>query len=127
MSDQKQASVLIVEDDALIAVDLQQILEGKGYRIIGPAYCVASALALIACETPELALLDAHLGRTNSFELADVLLERNSKVIFVTGHSRRWLSMSHRHRRVVEKPFLPADVLAAVESELKSARDTSRT
>jgi hypothetical protein len=27
----------------------------------------------------------------------------------------------------VEKPFLPADVLAAVESELKSARDTSRT
>jgi DNA-binding response OmpR family regulator len=127
MSDQKQTSVLIVEDDALIAVDLQQILEGKGYRIIGPAYCAASALALIARETPELALLDAHLGRTNSFELADVLLERNSKVIFVTGHSRHWLSISHRHHRVVEKPFLPADVLAAVESELKSARDTSRT
>lgn len=122
MSEQKPVSVLILEDDVLIALDLQHILENEGYRVIGPAFCSATALSLIENETPTLALLDAHLGRTNSFELADILLARNAKIIFVTGHSRGWISLPHRHRRIIEKPFLPSDVLAAVKSELNSLK-----
>jgi DNA-binding response OmpR family regulator len=126
MSQQERASILIVEDDVLIAIDLQHMLEGEGYQVIGPAFCAASALALIEDEAPALALLDANLGRTNSFELADVLLARKSKVIFVTGHSRGWISMSHRHHRLIAKPFLPEEVLAAVNSELNGARSAER-
>jgi len=122
MTEEKQTSVLLLEDDVLIALDLQHILENAGYRVIGPAFSTATALALIENETPALALLDANLGRTNSFELADILVARNAKVIFVTGHSRGWISEAHRHRRIIEKPFLPSDVLAAVENELNSLK-----
>ena len=115
------ASVLVVEDEALIACDLQDILESNGYRVIGPAASIARALDLIKDETPDLALLDVNLREATSFALAETLTARKCKVIFVTGHSRSWISDKHRPRRLVEKPFLPADLLATVKKELDAA------
>ena len=120
------ASVLVVEDEALIACDLQEILEKHGYRVIGPASSLARALDLIEHETPDLALLDVNLGETNSFALADVLTERNCNIIFVTGHSRSWISAAHRHLTIVEKPFLPSDLLAKVEEGLEAPPEAPR-
>ena len=118
--------MLVVEDEALIACDLQQILEAHGYRVIGPASSPARALDLIEHETPDLALLDVNLGGTNSFALADVLTARHCNIIFVTGHSRPWIKAAHRHRTVVEKPFLPSDLLAKVEEGLEAPPDARR-
>ena len=116
-----EASVLVVEDEALIACDLQDILESNGYRVIGPAASITRALDLIKDETPDLALLDVNLREATSFALAETLAARKCKVIFVTGHSRSWISEKHRPRRLVEKPFLPADLLATVKKELEAA------
>ena len=69
----KRVSVLVVEDEALIACDLQNILESNGCRVIGPAASLARAWDLIEQETPDLALLDVNLGSSTSFPLADVL------------------------------------------------------
>lgn len=57
-----QKTVLIVEDEFLIAMDLQLMLEAHGWRIIGPVATVKDALALIATELPLVALLDVNLG-----------------------------------------------------------------
>jgi DNA-binding NtrC family response regulator len=57
-----QKTVLIVEDEFLIAMDLQLMLEGNGWRVIGPVASVSEALALIAAELPQVALLDVNLG-----------------------------------------------------------------
>jgi DNA-binding response OmpR family regulator len=121
----KNKTVLVVEDEALIACDLQYILETSGYRVIGPAASASGALGLIRDETPDLALLDADLGKTTSFELADTLLARNAKIIFLSGHSLKWFSDAHRNRRVLEKPFLPQDLVAAVEEEFGVGSDLS--
>lgn len=55
-------TVLVVEDEYLIAMDLQLLLEGNGWRVIGPVATVREALALLEIETPRVALLDINLG-----------------------------------------------------------------
>ena len=53
--------VLVVEDEFLIAMDLEQLLRRHGWRVLGPAATVAQALRLLAGETPDVALLDVNL------------------------------------------------------------------
>lgn len=57
-----QKSVLIVEDEVLIALDLQLLLESCGWRVMGPAGTVRDALQLLEVELPTVALLDVNLG-----------------------------------------------------------------
>jgi DNA-binding response OmpR family regulator len=123
---ERQASVLVVEDEALIACDLQHMLETNGYRVIGPAASLNRALDLIKDQTPDLALLDVNLGDTTSFALADELTARKCKIIFVSGHSRSWISKSHRSGRMIEKPFLPDVLLATVKEELEDDQPAAK-
>lgn len=56
-----QKTVLIVEDEFLIAMDLQLMLERHAWRVIGPAATVKEALALLEIELPSVAVLDLNL------------------------------------------------------------------
>ena len=53
--------VLVVEDEFLIALDLEQLLRRHGWRVLGPAATMAAALRLLAGETPDVAVLDVDL------------------------------------------------------------------
>ena len=108
-------SILVVEDEALIAMDLQALLEDAGYRVLGPANSSAAALALIDGDEPDVALLDVNLGRSDAFGVASVLTERKTQVIFLTGHTAHKLPPAHRHLPLVSKPYLPQVLLQAVE------------
>jgi CheY-like chemotaxis protein len=112
------ASVLVVEDEALIAMDLQALLEDAGYRVLGPANSTAAAMALLAGCNPDVALLDVNLGRSDVFGVANELASRKTKVIFLTGHTAQKLPPAHRHRPLVAKPYLPHVLLQAVLSVL---------
>ena len=112
------ASVLVVEDEALIAMDLQALLEEAGYRVLGPANSTAAAMALLDGVDPDVALLDVNLGRSDVFGVANELATRKTKVIFLTGHTAQKLPPSHRHRPLVAKPYLPHVLLQAVQSVL---------
>src|SRR5215471_7135364 len=111
-------SVSVVEDEALIAMDLQSLLEEAGYRVLGPANSTTSALALLDRDDPDVALLDVNLGRSDVFGVANVLAERKTQVIFLTGHSAQKLPPDHRHRPLLSKPYLPHVVLQAVANAL---------
>ena len=63
------ATVLVVEDEALIALDLQALLEHAGYRVLGPANSPAVAFNLLEANQPDVALLDINLGRTDAFAI----------------------------------------------------------
>lgn len=54
-------TVLLVEDELLVAWDLEQTLMAAGMRVLGPASSVASALALITATKPDAAILDLNL------------------------------------------------------------------
>ena len=111
-------TVLVVEDEALIALDLQATLEDAGYRVLGPANSPATAINLIDKNLPDVALLDVHLGRSDVFDVADRLATRNTRLIFLTGHTIQRLPARHRHRPLVPKPYMPNMVLQAVEDAL---------
>ncbi|MDG4874117.1 response regulator [Mesorhizobium sp. WSM4935] len=57
-----QKTVLIVEDEFLIAMDLKAMLERRDWRVMGPVPSVAAALKLLEIEVPSVALLDVNLG-----------------------------------------------------------------
>jgi CheY-like chemotaxis protein len=54
-------SVLIVEDELLVAWDIEQTLKAAGVRVLGPAASVGSALSLLSTQRPDAAILDLNL------------------------------------------------------------------
>lgn len=81
------SDVLVVEDDALIALDFEETLLGLGVAAVRMAATVTHALDLIAKRAPDFALLDVGLFDENSFAVAKRLRELNIRFAFVTGYS----------------------------------------
>jgi DNA-binding response OmpR family regulator len=71
-----EKTVLIVEDEFLLALDLKILLEGYGWRVMGPAASVAAAMSLLEHELPSVALLDVNLGNEMVTPLAENLKMR---------------------------------------------------
>ena len=111
-------SVLVVEDEALIAMDLQMLLEDAGYRVLGPANSTESALKILEKETPDAALLDINLGRSDVFTVANVLTMGKTRVIFLSGHSVQKLPQAYRHLPLMTKPYLPHVLLQTLRRVL---------
>lgn len=115
MKDAKDMRILVVEDETIIAMDLQGMLEDAGYQVIGPVGTVDDALGILDHEHPDLALLDVNLGGENVFRVASTLAGQNAQIIFLTGHSAQHLPEEHRHRPLITKPYLPRTVLDAIQ------------
>jgi DNA-binding LytR/AlgR family response regulator len=82
------AKILVVEDDALIAMELAERLVDLGHAALGPAHSITEAEAVIARERPDAALLDANLGGQSSVGLGVTLAGRGVPVAFCTGYDQ---------------------------------------
>ena len=80
--------VLIVEDDAIIALDFEDTILGFGVKAVRTAGSVARALELIANRVPDFALLDVGLVHEKSFAVAERLAALNIPFVLVTGYGR---------------------------------------
>ena len=98
-------------------MDVEALLTGAGYRVLGPVNSAPAAFALIENEDPDIALLDINLRQSNVFTLADYLGTRKTKVIFLSGHSQLVLPDAHRHRKLIGKPFMLSELLRALQEE----------
>jgi two-component system, response regulator PdtaR len=65
--------ILVVEDEFLIAMELESMLEGGGYKVLGPATTVAAALAFLAHHRPDACVLDFNLRGEHVTPVARVL------------------------------------------------------
>jgi CheY-like chemotaxis protein len=97
--------VLVVEDDVLIAMDLEALLESVGCTVLGPVSSESAALDLIDSDSPDLALLDINLNGGNAFGIADKLAAKKIPFAFLTGHSKKFLPAAHSVRPVFSKPY----------------------
>jgi PAS domain S-box-containing protein len=118
--------VLIVEDEPLIAMELEEVLTTSGFTIVGPVGTVSGALHLVATEALDVALLDANLGGRPVDEIAAALTRKNIPFVFATGHDRQGLPRSFAAAPIVRKPFNPAEVVATVAAILESGSLTLR-
>jgi CheY-like chemotaxis protein len=95
--------VLIVEDDAIIALDFEDTILGFGVKTVRTAANVAKALDLIADRAPDFALLDIGLVREKSFAIAERLDALQIPFVFVTGYG----ADARLPAAFVDKPRLP--------------------
>jgi len=96
--------ILIVEDDPLIALDLQAIVEGEGHRVVRVCPSLADARRHVVGEF-DFALLDVDLGDGKSFEVAFRLCERHIPFAFVSGSRRSDLPFDLCGAAFVPKPY----------------------
>jgi DNA-binding response OmpR family regulator len=81
-----QHRILVVEDDALIAMEMAERLAELGYVALEPAPTLDAAEALIARQRPDAALLDANLAGISSVPLGAKLAAMGVPVAFCTGY-----------------------------------------
>jgi DNA-binding NtrC family response regulator len=81
----KGSRILIVEDEFIIALEVQSCLEEAGATVVGPAFTVSKAIELASRENLSAAVLDLRLGRDSAAPIAAVLAERHIPFVFYTG------------------------------------------
>jgi two-component sensor histidine kinase len=103
--------ILVVEDEALVALQLQNDLEKAGHRVVGPARSLKHGLMLASQEVIDAALLDVSLGRETSAPIADALLSRNIPFAFATGYSDSVMLPDHlRDIPKLSKPYVVGEI-----------------
>lgn len=101
--------VLVVEDEALLALELQFAFEDEGAEVIGPALSLMKALEIVAqARTIDAAVLDVDLAGEDVYPIAEILLQRNVPFLFHTAHgSRSELTQMFPGAVTLTKPTLP--------------------
>ncbi len=105
--------VLIVEDEALLALELQLAFEDEGAEVIGPALTLATARQTVAhAREIDLAVLDVDLAGEEVYPIAELLLQRGVPFLFHTGHgSRSQLDSLFPGALTLMKPTLPETLI----------------
>ena len=97
--------ILVVEDEYMMADDLQYELEKAGAEVIGPVPSVADALRLLATEEViDGAILDVNLRGEKAYPVADVLRERAIPFVLATGYETWSLPEAYKDVPRCEKP-----------------------
>ena len=79
--------ILVVEDEALVALEIEQTLQDAGYDVVGPAGSVDQAFASVAEHGIDAAVLDINLDGEMVWPVAETLRERGVPFVFTTGYA----------------------------------------
>lgn len=113
-ADDVRPSILVVEDEWIIAELIAVTLQDDGYEVIGPVGSVAEAMRLIKVGHVRAALLDVCLGSEQSFPIADELLATNVPFAFMTGFGAVDLPPKYRGFATLGKPIAPGELVKAL-------------
>ena len=102
--------VLVVEDEAMVAMMLEDMLDDLGCRVVGPAASLAAGLELARSAPLDAAVLDVNLAGEKVFPIADALSERGVPFVYATGYGRAGLREEDTARPVVQKPYSTQDL-----------------
>lgn len=104
--------VLIVEDEALVAMLLEDMLTEHGCQVAGTASRSAQAVEMIAASDSEVqaAILDMNLGGESSLPVAEALAAKGLPFVFATGYGAGGVPDGWRDRPTLQKPFSHEDV-----------------
>lgn len=119
----RPASILIVEDEALVASYIQEVLEESGFIIAGVASTGPEAMSLATASRPDLALVDIKLaGPMDGIEVAQLMRSQfNVHSIFLSGvcdPETMERARSATPLGFLEKPFRPSQVFNALQRAL---------
>jgi DNA-directed RNA polymerase specialized sigma24 family protein/CheY-like chemotaxis protein len=121
--------VLIIEDEPLIAIEIEGLVEGLGHRVIGVARTHREAIALAGAKRPGLILADIQLadGSSGLNAVNELLKTFEVPVIFITAFPERFLTGERPEPAfLIPKPFQPSSVSAVISQALFFERRAKR-
>jgi DNA-directed RNA polymerase specialized sigma24 family protein/AmiR/NasT family two-component response regulator len=130
IAEQIKTDVLIIEDEPLIALDLQSLVEDLGHNVVDVARTHKEAVASIAKLAPGLILADIQLadGSSGLEAVNEILGMLEVPVIFITAYPERFLTGSRPEPAfLITKPFLTDTVKAVISQALFFQRKAHRT
>jgi CheY-like chemotaxis protein len=121
ISNQVATDVMIIEDEPIIALDIEDIVQSLGHRVTGIARTETEALALVEQKRPGLVLADIQLadGSSGMDAVAKILGQIDVPVIFITAFPERLLTGERPEPTfLITKPFMPDMVKAVISQAL---------
>ncbi len=97
--------VLLVEDEALVAMMIQESLADFGYQVVGPICTASEAMAKAKDGHFEAAVLDINLGDGAVYPIADILAARGVPFVFVTGYDASSVEARFHDIPILQKPI----------------------
>src|SRR6185436_2638385 len=120
MSDQSPGAtkrrVLVVEDELLIGDLLEGMIADLGHEVVAVVPRVEDALAVIANDALDFAIVDVRLQGDMALAVADALLAKRVPFVFATGLGESNLPESYRKLPLLRKPFTKADLARQIEA-----------
>jgi CheY-like chemotaxis protein len=107
-------SVLVVEDETIISLEIEQMLQDLDCGIVWHAANLSQAFKILADHRPDFALLDVNLGKERVFPLARALMDQSVPFIFSTGYGREGLPLEWAGWPVIRKPYLTSELAKAI-------------
>jgi ActR/RegA family two-component response regulator len=103
-------TLLVVEDEYILAADLAMRLQDAGAEVVGPAGSVAEALELVEREGSRLdgAVLDVNLGGERVYPVADALIAQGVRFVLTTGYDASAIDSKYSSVPRCEKPVDPS-------------------
>ncbi len=117
----RRLRVLIVEDEMLVAMNIEDMLLDLGHEVAGLAGRLDAALSLAGEADFDVAMLDVNLAGETSFPVAALLTERSIPFFFATGYGIKGIEERYRHRPVLQKPFRARDLDTALRESMGTA------
>jgi CheY-like chemotaxis protein len=114
--------LLLVEDEALVAMEAEDMLTDLGCVVVDVAGTLARGLAVASDRMVELdgAVLDINLGGEKVYPVADVLLARGVPFIFASGYGAGGVALRYAHAPVLTKPYQPKALEERMAAALSS-------
>ena len=110
-------SILVVEDETLVALNLESMLEDMGHSVVGPVMTLGDLDERIdAGLAIDVAILDVNVAGEYVFPQARRLAELGVPILFATGYGESGLSEEFAGWSVVSKPYSEADIARGLAS-----------
>jgi CheY-like chemotaxis protein len=108
--------VLVVEDEAVIAMELEDLLGDLGHEVVDTVGSLERGLELLEHlrPLPDIAIVDANLGGESSQPLVEALRKLGVPVVVASGYRAGELERLGFDHQVISKPYSPRDIAAAL-------------
>ena len=118
---------LIVEDEALLLMQLEESVEAEGHEVVGTAMSAGEAIALARLVEPDVAFIDLQLldGPTGMFVAQHLRGTEKTLFVFITANATRLPSDYEGAAGVVSKPFSQGGITATIRYLASCVRNPS--
>ena len=113
-----KGKVLLAVDDAVLALDLQRLLNDAGFRVVGPVATLAEIQRMVPRGNIDCAILDFEVDRRAPLPISDVLAFADIPFVYLVTQAARQVPVWHSLRPAIKKPVTKEALLSAIKKAL---------